>query len=249
MSEWWTYRLYDFLLFTPRTYYRLFELYNAAVWPAQVAAVALGLSLVWLCVKAPLPPSLSPRSRGGRGGGEGRRGAAGAAMAPTVAASILAGVWLWTGIAFLWMRYATINFAAKYAAWAFVVEAGLLAWTAIRGAFDPPAGAIGRVGVVIVLFAVLIEPLSAPLLGRLLRQIELFGLAPDPTAVATLGALLAVRPRRRWLLMIVPVLWCALTGLTLLAMSAKDWWMAPAAGLLGIALALSSRASSRHPER
>jgi len=247
MSEWWTYRLYDFLLFTPRTYYRLFELYNAAVWPAQVAAVALGLWLVWICARAPLTPSLSPRASGGRGGGEGRRGAGGVGTVPTVATWILGAVWLWTGIAFLGMRYAKINFAAKYAAWAFVVEAGLLAWTAIRGAFDPPAGAIGRVGVGIVLFAVLIEPLSAPLLGRPLRQIELFGLAPDPTAVATLGALLALRPRRRWLLMIVPVLWCAMTGLTLLAMSARDWWVAPAAGLLGVALALSSRAKRGTP--
>ena len=30
MSEWWTYRLTDFLLFSPRTYDRLFELYNAS---------------------------------------------------------------------------------------------------------------------------------------------------------------------------------------------------------------------------
>ena len=28
MSEWWTYRLSDFLLYAPRTYFRLFELYN-----------------------------------------------------------------------------------------------------------------------------------------------------------------------------------------------------------------------------
>jgi hypothetical protein len=86
-------------------------------------------------------------------------------------------------------------------------------------------------------FAVLIEPLSAPLLGRPLRQLELFGLTPDPTAVATLGALVALRPRRRWLLMIVPVLWCVLTGLTLLAMSAKDWWIAPAAGACTVVVA------------
>ena len=33
MSEWWTYRPSDFLLFAPRTYYRLFELYNAEIWP------------------------------------------------------------------------------------------------------------------------------------------------------------------------------------------------------------------------
>ena len=42
MPEWWTYSLSDFLLFSPRTYYRLFELYNAAVWPGQVLAVAVG---------------------------------------------------------------------------------------------------------------------------------------------------------------------------------------------------------------
>ncbi len=36
MSEWWTYTLSDFLLFSARTYYRLFELYNRDVWPAQL---------------------------------------------------------------------------------------------------------------------------------------------------------------------------------------------------------------------
>jgi hypothetical protein len=30
MSEWWTYTLSDFLLFSPRVYYRLFELHNRA---------------------------------------------------------------------------------------------------------------------------------------------------------------------------------------------------------------------------
>ena len=42
MSEWWTYHLSDFLLFSPRTYYRLFELYNAAIWPAQIVALGAG---------------------------------------------------------------------------------------------------------------------------------------------------------------------------------------------------------------
>jgi hypothetical protein len=216
MSEWWTYRLYDFLLFTPRTYYRLFELYNAAVWPSQIAAIALGLWLTWLCAR-----------------GRGR-----------AAAAVLAAAWLWTGVAFLLLRYATINWAARYAGWGFVLEAALLTWTAGRGTFDQ-AGRFRRIGVGVVLFAVLVEPLSAPLLGRPLSQTELFGLTPDPTVVATLGAMVALRPKRRWLLMIVPVLWCALTGLTLLAMSARDWWIAPAAGILAIVLCLSSRGAQR----
>src|SRR5262245_64197596 len=45
MPEWWTYSLSDFLMFSPRTYYRQFELLNAEVWPAQVVALALGLAI------------------------------------------------------------------------------------------------------------------------------------------------------------------------------------------------------------
>ena len=206
MSEWWTYRLYDFLLFTPRTYYRLFELYNAAIWPAQIVALAVGVLLVVTCT---------------RGGGR-------------PVALVLAASWLWVAVAFLALRYATINWAATYAAWGFGVEAALLLWIAIRERFDPPPAFARRIGFGLVLFAVLVEPLSGLLLGRPLRQIELFALTPDPTAVATLGALLALRPKRRWLLMIVPVLWCLFTGLTLLAMSAHDWWIAPVAAVLAM---------------
>ena len=50
MSEWWTYRLTSFLLFSPRTYYRLIELYNLAIWPAQIVGAAIGLAIVALLV-------------------------------------------------------------------------------------------------------------------------------------------------------------------------------------------------------
>ena len=43
MSEWWTYRPSDFLLFAPRTYYRLIELYNSEVWPLQIGALIVGM--------------------------------------------------------------------------------------------------------------------------------------------------------------------------------------------------------------
>lgn len=42
MSEWWTYTLSDIQSFSLQTWYRLFERYNAAIWPAQIAALALG---------------------------------------------------------------------------------------------------------------------------------------------------------------------------------------------------------------
>ena len=75
MAEWWTYALPDFLLFSPRTYYRLFELYNAAVWPGQVLAAAAGLAIVAMLRK--------PRPWQGR-----------------VVAVLLAACWLWIAWAY-----------------------------------------------------------------------------------------------------------------------------------------------------
>ena len=53
-----------------------------------------------------------------------------------------------------------------------------------------------RIGLALFLYALAIHPLIAPLTGRPWTQAEIFGLAPDPTAIATLGILLAAdRPR------------------------------------------------------
>ena len=53
MPEWWTYSLADFLMFAPRTYYRLIELYNRDVWPAHLATIALGIALVSFAWRRP----------------------------------------------------------------------------------------------------------------------------------------------------------------------------------------------------
>ncbi len=215
MSEWWTYRLSDFLLFAPRTYYRLFELYNADIWPAQIAALALGVAIVVLLY------------RGGAGASRG-------------IAAILAAGWLWVAWAFHLERYATINWAAVYFAAGFAVQALLLVWTGVlRGGlrFQAPSGIPGRIGLGVFLFALVMQPLIGPLLGRAWTHAELFGLAPDPTAVATLGALLLAN-RTRWLLLAIPLLWCAISGATLWTMGAPDWFVSPvlAAAPIGVAL-------------
>ena len=48
MSEWSTYALSDLLMFSARTYYRLIELYNLAIWPLHLLAAVAGVTLV-LC--------------------------------------------------------------------------------------------------------------------------------------------------------------------------------------------------------
>ena len=53
MSEWWTYRPEDFLLFSPRVYWRMFELHNAALWPLHLLALAAGLIIIVLIAWRP----------------------------------------------------------------------------------------------------------------------------------------------------------------------------------------------------
>lgn len=215
MSEWWTYSLRDLLLFSPQTYYRMFELYNLEWWPLQLFSLAAGLAILGLW------------QRGGSGAGR-------------VMAAILALGWLWVGWAFHGQRYATINFAAGYYAWAFALEAVLLLWLGvIRGglAHTTPSKMQQRVGLGLFLFALLIFPLLAPFMGRGWAPAEVFGLAPDPTALATLGVLLFAGARPYWMLFPIPVIWCLISGATLWAMESPDFAVVPIAALLAVLLA------------
>ena len=216
MSEWWTYTLSDIQSFSLHSYYRLFELYNRAIWPAQILALALGIAILVLLRRA-----------------EPWRG-----RAITV---LLAACWLWVAVVFLAHRYATLTWSARYFAWGFGVEAALLLWTALRGRliFERRLA-----GLAIFLAALVVPPLSGPLVGRTWRQVEVFGVAPDPTAVATLGILLLAAGRVRWELAALPLLWCAVSGATLLSMHAPDAGIPIAAAVLGLSLA-ASRALAR----
>lgn len=184
MTEWWTYRLADFLMFSPRTYWRLVEQYNRDVWPAQpLAAGTALLLLLWL--------SAAPRADASR-----------------VVAAALAATWLWVGWAFHWQRYATINWAAPYFAVAFGLEAALLVVLGVltRGRHRP-AGVAGRnLGWALTVSGLLLYPLAGLAAGRPWSQAEFFGVMPEPTAMATLGLVLAGAQPYRKSLFIVPVL-------------------------------------------
>jgi Family of unknown function (DUF6064) len=215
MQDWWTYSLSDFLLFSPRTYYRLFELYNVAIWPAQLLALVLGVALLALMIRRP-------------------------AWHGRAIAAILAGCWLWVAWAYLLTRYDTINWAARYFAAGFALEAVLLALSGVaRDRLRMRAGGTDlalRAGLGLSLYGLIAHPLIGPLLiGRPWTQVELFGLAPDPTIVATLGVLVAA-DRPPWHLPIVPLAWCAIAGATLWTMGSPDALVLPAVAVLAIAV-------------
>jgi len=206
MSEWWTYSLSDFLMFSSRSYYRLIESYNAAIWPAHFLALVAGVIMI-SAIAWPRP------------------------NLQRLAALVLAAAWGWVAWAYHLERYAEINTAAPYFAAAFAVQALLLCWLAYRPGNAAPAPqplALGLSGLAICAY-----PLLA--LARdngTWRQAEVFGIVPDPTVVATLGVLLAWRaPAIFWL---IPVSWCLVSGATLMELKINHAWLLPALALTAV---------------
>lgn len=222
MSAWWSYGLSDLLLFSPRVYYRQLELLNQQLWPTQLFTLAAGIGILALTARPP-----SPASR-----------------AVWIALGLL---WIWVAWSFLWQRYAAINWAAAYVAPLFALQGLGLIWSgATHRAPSGGRSATGRVrwaGVALLAGAVLLYPVLAGLFGRPWSSAEVFGIAPDPTALATLAVLSGLRWRLRWLLMILPALWCAASGATLWAMMAPDWFVPPLGAAIALGVAVQTSAA------
>ena len=223
MEEWWTYTLSDFLLFSPRTYYRMLARHNEAVWPAHLLTMGLGLGLLGL-----LSRSTTWQGR--------------------IIPAVVAVLWAWVAWAFLQQRYATINWAATCFAWLFALQVLLLVWVGvIRGRlrYRISRDAPGIVGTAVFGLALGFYPLFAPFAGRPWHQAEVFGVAPDPTVLGTLGLLLLVEGRPQWGLLVIPLLWCTISGATLWAMGSPEAPIPPLAALVVLVSAARLRRESR----
>jgi hypothetical protein len=176
-------------------------LHNAALWPLQVVTLAAGLLIILLVAWRPKDSA-------------------------RWLALLLAIPWIFVGWSFLWNRYATINWAAAYIAPVFAIEGVLLLvagpWLDTL-TFDR-RGPARWIGYFMLAFAIAGQPLLAPLQGRGWGSSEVFGIAPDPTAIATLGLLLLARGRLLPLILPIPVLWCLLSGMTLRTMGEPQAW-------------------------
>jgi hypothetical protein len=226
MSEWWSYTLEDFLLFSPRTYRRLVVLHNEAVWPLQILTLLLGAAVLVLVMQ--------PRPWSHR-----------------VISAILAAAWLWIAWAFLWNRYSQINWAMVYAAPVFILEALVLGWIGtLRGhlRFVASTSLARMAGFLLLSYAVILHPVVAKLGGRGFEAAEIVGIAPDPTVIATLGLLtMASRNVAAWLCLVVPLAWCLVSWATLYTMGAPEAWIPVSAGALAIAVHLRSALCGKAP--
>ena len=157
MSEWWSYRLSNFLMFSPQVYHRLFETHNRSWWPLQLLALAFGAAVLLTMLR-------------------------GGAIAARVATAAMGAAWIFIGWAFFMQRFADIHIGGTWMAAAFALQGLLLLGTAALSPWRFARDAVARSGVVMFAFALLFWPLLAFIEERPWQQAEVFGLVPDPVS-------------------------------------------------------------------
>lgn len=223
MADWFSYAPSDVLLFGPDVYWRLFALHNQSLWPLPLVALGTGVVILG---------GLTTRWRW--------RSQA---------------IWLAIALAFVGsahfiaVRYAPINWPMTHAAWLFVAQAMLIVAAMVAGALSLQNLAPGLArasGIGLLAYAVLVHPLVGLGFGRPLDQAEIMGLAPDPTALASLGLLLLVRPSPwRVALSMLPVTWCVVSAATLFGLGEPQGWiLLTALGIWLVGIAADSKASN-----
>ncbi|HEY9038688.1 MAG TPA: DUF6064 family protein [Roseovarius sp.] len=207
MQGWLSYELPDLLLFSERVYWRLFALENAALWPMPLLAPLAILAALLL-------HALRPES--------GFR----------LICGLLALAWLSVGSSFILQQYAPVHWAMAYAGPIFALQAAAFAilglWPALR---HPPPRPARMMGHGLILAATLAYPLLALLQGRAIESAEIAGIAPDPTALASLGAAFLVAGRwQRLAALAIPCIWLGQSAVTLYVLNGPAA-LAPALGL------------------
>ena len=221
MGGWLSYRLGDFVPFTPEVYMRLIERVNEAFWPLQGLTVALGVAALLLALRGYQRLSLV----------------------------LLAPIWIGCAVIFHFGYYGELNWAASWFGWAFIVEALLVLIVAALPADLSPRRPLGRrriiVAAALAAIGTIAYPFVAVVAGKGWTHAEIIGLHPDPTAIATLGVLLLARHGAILACLItIPAAACLLGTLTLIPLDIA-WAPLPVAAVIACLLALAFDAGVR----
>ena len=145
-------------------------------------------------------------------------------------------MWGWSGVAYHWLYFSTINSAALLFAAAFVVQGGIFLQMAWRDQLSLAFSRTTRafVGLSLIVYATLVYPVLG--LGNSLTELPMFGVTPCPVAIFSFGCLLlTMKPISRRVL-VIPVLWALIGGTAALLLDVWQDWMLPVAAVATLAL-------------
>lgn len=210
--------------FTVDEFFAVFAGYNAAIWPMQIVAYLAGLLIV-VVLRHPSRSS------------------------DMVIMSALAAMWAVNGIGYHLLHFTPVNPAARLFAVLFVAQAALLAVSSYvwrhRIIFDPGRSLMTTLGLLLMLFALVGYPALGFLAGHRYPAVPMFGIAPCPTTIFTIGLLMLGDWKvARWLL-IVPVLWSFVGGSAAVLLDVPQDYALIVSGILVLGIAAARLRSRR----
>jgi membrane protease YdiL (CAAX protease family) len=205
--------------FTVAQFFAVFADYNAAIWPLQIVAYGLGgVAVITLWMRGPLSNQ--------------------------VILLVLAILWALNGIGYHFLFFSEINPIAKAFALFFLLQSILFAaaaWVPNDLRFDIRLNFRSLAGLLFIVYALLIYEVLGYWAGHGLMAGPLFGVAPCPTTILTIGMLILARGKWVVWLSIIPILWSLIgvaaalqfgvpedlalpvAGAVLMVMVAMDW--------------------------
>jgi hypothetical protein len=203
------------LPFDAHQFLAVFAAYNEAIWPAQLIAYGLGFAAL-----GALLTSHPVRER--------------------VILAVLSLLWVWNGLVYQLVFFSPINPMAKVFATLFVVQAMLFGACAIMVSdlkFKVQSNWRSFVGLTFIVYAMLIYEMFGDIAGHGRLKGPLFGVAPCPTVIFTIGLLLQAHGRSVAWLSLIPIVWALIGGSAAVLLNIpEDFGLAIAGGVLVIGL-------------
>ena len=171
--------------FSVDQFFEIFKNYNEAVWPAQIIAYILGilaLVLAWRTSK----------------------------ISSRLICGILAVFWIWMGVFYHILHFSVINPVARIFGVVFVLQGllFLIAGTILdKLSFRFSTKPLPVVGAAFLLYAMVIYPALGAYFGHVYPAAPMFGVAPCPTTIFTIGILLWTADKVPVYLLAIPFLW------------------------------------------
>jgi hypothetical protein len=213
--------------FTVEQFFDIFGSYNNAIWPSQMVAYILGISVLVLALR------------------EHR-------LSSGIISGILALFWIWMGVLYHIVQFSLINPAA-WVFGGFYILQGLLFFligTVFGGlAFRFSLKPLPIIGGCFILYAMVVYPLLGMNFGHSYPRAPMFGVAPCPTTIFTFGILLgAIKPVPVCLL-VIPLLWSIVGMSAAVNLRVPQDYGLVVAGVLGTALILHENRKTKRASR
>lgn len=200
------------LPFTLDQFISVLVAYNNAIWPAQIVAYIVGIAMLGLLFR---PGPISSR----------------------LIAGGLVLMWAWTGIAYHWLQFTTINRAAYGFAALFVIEAVVLVYYGVmrdRLQFGFETGPAAILGAIFAVYALVLYPLIGMWTGHVYPDSPTFGVTPCPVTIFTFGLLLMTTARVPWGVLVMPLLWSLIGGAASFLLDVQQDWLLLVSGMIAI---------------